>query len=312
MSTYLGVDAGGTTTRSVLVDAHGRVFSRGSAGPANHRTASRSAAAEAVRTAIRAACPDLTHVSAIGIGWSGLEARGSEAEAREIVGDRISAEHFVLDSDVYAAHVGAFRGGPGLLISAGTGSMALGVDSSGKRIRTGGWGYLYGDEGSATWIAREAIRAALKATEGRAEAHRLWTALMRFTGMDGDSSALPEWTALAVTDWLYSPARHVSQIAGFARTVYDLALEDDAPSRRILKRAGHGLAELVTATRTRSQDDSLLNVAGSGSVWLENHLVRESCMRSMQQTRAGFRFVDPELEPDMGAALMAMRVADGV
>src|SRR5690625_7776141 len=88
-----------------------------------------------------------------------------------MVGSSVAADRFVLDSDVYAAHVGAFSGGPGLLISAGTGSMVLGVDSAGNRVRAGGWGYLYGDEGSATWIAREAIRAALQTTDGRASAH---------------------------------------------------------------------------------------------------------------------------------------------
>lgn len=305
VNTYLGVDAGGTTTRSVLVDEAGNVLGRGSAGPANHRTASHSAAATAVRAAIRSACNGRPAVTAVGIGWSGLEAPGTSSDAREMVGSSVAADRFVLDSDVYAAHVGAFSGGPGLLISAGTGSMVLGVDSAGNRVRAGGWGYLYGDEGSATWIAREAIRAALKTTDGRASAQVLWTELVSFAGVQTEASAAPEVTAVTVTDWLYAPGRHMSEIAGFARNVYRLARLGDYAARRLLVQAGECLAELALAAHGRNHDHALLAVAGSGSVWLSNELVREACMRALEGTGVGFRFVEAELEPEMGAALMA-------
>lgn len=316
---YLGVDAGGTFTRSALLDAHGTVLARGAAGAANHRTTARSEARAAVRTAIaealtRLATPGqapIARVRAVAIGWSGLEEPGTEAEARAIVGDAVAADLVVLDSDVMAAHVGAFAGGPGALVSAGTGSIALAVDADGGRTRVGGWGHRFGDEGSAAWIGTEGIRAALRGLDGRDPATALWVALRAHAAIEAsppDDAA----TMQRVTAWLYDPARHLNDVADFARAVDHAAELGDAAAIAVLERAGAELAHHVERASRALATLEPLPVAGAGGVWTGSARVREAC-RAAVAARLVARAVHwqaPLADAAVGAAWMAIR-ADG-
>ena len=114
-----------------------------------------------------------------------------------------------------------------------------------------------------------------------------------------------DWPARELTGWLYSPERHASEIAAFARLVHELALDGDDVSRLILMQVGQGLAELVLACTARSSDESLLTVVGSGSVWRDNDMVRDSCIKALHKAKEGFRFAAPLMEAELGAVLMA-------
>ena len=310
-SLFLGVDAGGTHTRSVLIDERGSVVARGSAGAANHWTSSTSAAIGAVRSAIvsvlrATGAPPPRTVTAVGIGWSGLEAAGSAADARRFVGDAVRATHCVLDSDVFAGHVGAFGGESGVLVAAGTGSIALGVGDDGRRTRVGGWGHRYGDEGSAVWIAAEAIRAALRSADGRDPPGPLWSALRRHAGVTPEADDALEQVAPLVTTWLYAPERHTSEVATFARTVHELAEAGDVRSRAILAAAGRELAQLAHVAADRLAAPTPIRLACSGGVWQHNPIVRETFREALAAAPERFRLVEPIAPPDVGAALMAM------
>ena len=326
---YLGVDAGGTFTRSALIDAAGRVLARGAAGAANHHTSDGASVRASVREAVRgalAAAPQHLHeagkaradgsdaasIRVLAIGWSGLEAPGSEAEARAIVGDAVRAEHMVLDSDVTAAHVGAFWGGPGVLVAAGTGSIALGVDGSGRRVRAGGWGHRFGDEGSAAWLATEGIRSALRAVDGRAPPTSLWEALLEHAGIAPGGRAT-EALAVAVTDWLYDPARHVNDVAAFARCVHASAVAGDAVAMGVIEAGGRELAQLVAAAACRLGAPGPLPLAGVGGVWENVPRVRAACRTALASLLpdVAIHWVEPAADPAVGAALMALR-ADGL
>lgn len=347
---YLGVDAGGTFTRSALVDAAGRVLARGAAGAANHHTSDGAAVRASVREAVRGALTalpqhprgageagaaseapaasfapqadevseaaahgsDAASIRALAIGWSGLEAPGSEAEARAIVGDAVRAERMVLDSDVTAAHVGAFWGGPGVLVAAGTGSIALAVDGSGRRVRAGGWGHRFGDEGSAAWLATEGIRSALRAVDGRAPPTSLWEALLAHAGIAPGGRAT-EALAVAVTDWLYDPARHVNDVAAFARCVHASAVAGDDVATGVIEAGGRELAQLVAAAACRLGAPGPLPLAGVGGVWENVPRVRAACRTALASLLpdVAIHWVEPATDPAVGAALMALR-ADGL
>ena len=347
---YLGVDAGGTFTRSALIDATGRVLARGAAGAANHHTSDGASVRASVREAVRGALAsqsqhpqrpreasetpatslasaagaagaaseaaahgsDVASIRALAIGWSGLEAPGSEAEARAIVGDAVRAERMVLDSDVTAAHVGAFWGGPGVLVAAGTGSIALGVDSSGRRVRAGGWGHRFGDEGSAVWLATEGIRSALRAVDGRGPPTSLWEALLGHAGIAPAGHAT-EALAVAVTDWLYAPARHVNDVAAFARYVHGTTVAGDTVAMGVIEAGGRELAQLVAAAACQLGTPGPLALAGVGGVWENAPEVRAACRAALASLLpdAAIHWVEPATDPAVGAALMALR-ADGL
>lgn len=304
----LGVDAGGSRTRCVLLDAEGRTRGRGEAGRANPRSTSPAAAASAVRDAIAAtlaaAGADRHDLRAVGIGWSGLEAPGTEADARRLLGEAFPEEaDVVLDTDVYAAHVGAFAGGPGVLLVAGTGSIALAVDAAGRRSRVGGWGHRYGDEGSAVWITTEAVKRALRTVDGRDTAGRLWQALAAFVGVShGDD---PEPSSATLTGWLYAPEREISDVARFAARVHVLARQGDEASRTVLREAGRHLAELATAAAGRLSTAPPHRIACTGGVWQNNEVVRAAFEAALAERGSSFDVREPLAPPEVGAAWMA-------
>src|SRR5690606_1041239 len=111
---------------------------------------------------------------------------GEERQGRELLGGVASPRHVRLDSDVIAAWGGAFGGQAGIVLCAGTGSICVGVTAAGERLRAGGWGPVFGDEGSAYAIARHGIKAALASVDGRGKATSLLPEFLRFLGVEAE------------------------------------------------------------------------------------------------------------------------------
>jgi glucosamine kinase len=157
---FAGIDGGQSSTTAVIGDGEG-VVARGHAGPADEvgaatdSTRLRDALEGALANALVAAklAPD-TQFDAIVAGVSGYEGR--------LYGQapRMPTQRFTLLHDAPIAHAGAFCGGPGVVVIAGTGSVAYAVARDGRTKLTGGWGYLFGDDGSAFWIARTFVTRA--------------------------------------------------------------------------------------------------------------------------------------------------------
>ncbi len=191
MKLYLGIDGGQSGTTAVIGDASGNVLGEGHAGPCNHVAAPErrakfySAIGESVRQAAQAAAvePDFTAVCA---GFSG-GAADKEALTREL----IHAERYRITDDAFIALTGATGGGPGVIVIAGTGSIAYGRNASGHTARAGGWGYVFGDEGSAFDIVRHALRGALRQEEGWGTVTLLTDRLRHATPMADQWASLP-------------------------------------------------------------------------------------------------------------------------
>jgi N-acetylglucosamine kinase-like BadF-type ATPase len=158
VSAYVaGIDGGQSSTVAIVGDERGTILGRGTAGAADEVGASPSSTRlrDALRNALSAALADArlphdTSFASIVAGISGYEGR-LFGHAPDLPTARL-----VLMHDAPVAHAGAFGGEPGVIVIAGTGSVVYGTD--GVRGRTiGGWGYLFGDEGSAFWLVREAL-----------------------------------------------------------------------------------------------------------------------------------------------------------
>ena len=146
MKYFLGVDGGQSSTTALVGDEHGRVIGVGRAGPCNH-----AGPAEGRDKFVRAlsACLSeaLTNAGVAGdqrfeaacMGFSGGPT-DKEALAREIV----VAEKYSITHDALIALVGATGGEPGVVVVAGTGSIAFGRNAEGRTARAGGWGYASG------------------------------------------------------------------------------------------------------------------------------------------------------------------------
>jgi len=159
MPLYLGIDGGQSGTTALIGDESGRVVGRGKAGPCNHARASegRRKFLAALRDSISAAIQGDPEFAAACMGFSGGP-DDKEALAREVV----RAERYLITHDAHIALVGATGGAPGIIVIAGTGSIAFGRNAAGKSARAGGWGYVFGDEGGAFDLVRQALRAVLR------------------------------------------------------------------------------------------------------------------------------------------------------
>lgn len=240
-SLVIGVDAGKTGSRvAVEIDgaaypvAHGRGVVA-TPGPHGVRRAA-SALARVVEAALRdagvAAAP-----SAVGIGVAGLSTLegGADALATSLAPHWPGAS-VAVTADYVTAHAGALGGGAGVVLAVGTGSVALGMSEDGVLRRVDGWGQWLGDDGSGAWIGREALRAAVRAADGRGEGTALLAAAEeRFAEPSGLPAVLPFEAGL--------PTR----TAAFAPDVVAAADAGDAVAGDILRRAVHAWAESTHA-----------------------------------------------------------------
>jgi N-acetylglucosamine kinase-like BadF-type ATPase len=223
----LGVDGGGTGCRAVVLRA-GVVTERRDLGPLNVLLQA---------DALDRLTELIVDTGAVGAGL-GLAGIRDDAHADQLAAQlraRTGAVVAVRD-DTEAALAGAFRGGPGIVVIAGTGSGALGRDAAGRLARAGGHGFLLGDEGGGYWIGREAVRAALRGAD------RI-----------GPPTALAGVTCSAFGD-LVSAVQEVHRnpsdrtlLTRLVPAVVAAAAAGDAAAGRILAEAADHLAVLATA-----------------------------------------------------------------
>ena len=293
---FLGVDGGQSSTSALVADAHGRVFGKGKAGPCNHvateeaRARFTGAIGGAVAQALEAAgLPRETRFRSACLGLSGGPA-DKDAVAREIV----AAEQYVITNDAVIALSGATAGEPGVIVIAGTGSIAWGRNAEGRTARAGGWGYIFGDEGGGFDLARQGLRAALRYEEGWGPRTALRDALLHATG------------ARDVNDLLhrcYTPEFPRARIAGYAPLVDEAAARGDGVARDLLQQAAQALAALAAAVRAQLfTADEAACVSYAGGVFASTLLLERF-------TQAAGDVRPPRFEPAAGALLEAYRAA---
>lgn len=228
------VDAGGTGTRARW---SGAAETTGTPGVPHAATAEPEAVAGVIAAAVEQ-LPGSTAGADLVAGVRGLyDAPSAAAAVAAALRARLGVAAVRLAGDVVAAHAGALAGRPGVVVAAGTGSVALGVTPEGVARRVDGWGPLIGDAGSGYWIGRAALDAALRAQDGRRGGSRPLAerARARYGPLEGIAAAV-----LAAE----APAR---LIAAFAADAAAAARDGDAVAEAIWERAAGELADTVVA-----------------------------------------------------------------
>jgi glucosamine kinase len=269
----LGVDAGGSGSRAVLA-SDGRVVQRYELGPLN--VLLHADALNRLATLIGS-----SRAERVGLGLAGVRTQDDAERIAAALHARTGVMPTVRD-DSEAALAGAFRGGPGVVVIAGTGSGAVGRNAAGVGARVGGHGFLLGDEGGGYWIGRQAVSAALRAADGTGPPTRLTDLVHDAFGDLAD----------AVHEVHTNPADR-GLLARLVPAVAACAEGGDAEAGRILADAADHLARLVTAVEARLGAGPVAMVGGIFGVGP----VRE---RFVAATAA----VDPAEPPEMGALLL--------
>lgn len=294
----IGVDAGGTHTRAAAATLDGRIVARARSAAGNPRTAGddagRAEIAEAVAEVRRAASGQVLHVA---IGSAGL-VDAAPPEACHRWAEHLGVEAVTVDSDARIAHAAAFGAGPGIMVVAGTGSQCLAFGPDGRRVRMGGWGPAFGDEGSAYWIARHAIATALRSLDAGTD-HPFSDALLEAAGAPRYAPSAARHDALL--DYLYGPGAGPTRHAALARHVARQAEDGVAEASALLAAAGRELARLALAAAERS---GCHRVARAGSVLDENRAVRDAFDRRCRED--GLDVLPDRWDPVRGAVQLAL------
>jgi N-acetylglucosamine kinase-like BadF-type ATPase len=232
--------------RAVVLDGEGRELARaeGPGAVASEREAVR--AGDAVAAVVRQAAAAAAAALPLDALWAGLAGAGREAARQAVeqtLGERGLARRVRVGTDVEAAFQDAFGEGPGILLLAGTGSVAWARSADGRDARVGGWGQLVGDEGSGWALGIGALRAALRAADGRGGETTLTEGVRRTLDLPLDASV----------DALVSRAASASkaEVAALAPVVAAAAAGGDALARALLVEAAAALVEHVTTLRAR-------------------------------------------------------------
>ncbi len=295
MPYVVGIDAGATKTVALLANENGEILSSVRGPGANlvlHGEAS-------VESTLRTVIGDLDSpdsVSAICIGIAGADRPGEATTVRGIL-ERIDTSPTVhVVNDAHVALLAGAPSGSGIVVVAGTGSIAYGVANSGQRARSGGWGYLLGDEGSAFWLGHAALRVGLRALDGRGPESTLYDRIQAHLGLK-DSAA--------VVSWFYHQERARIRVARLAAIVEEASVDGDQTATRLLDQAAHHLASAAASVDRQLGFDSRYRLVLAGGAF-------EACPSLIERYSSE---IDPERievyrlagEPALGAVLLALQ-----
>lgn len=296
----LGVDGGGSKTRAVVADGAGEVLGEGLAGPSNPLRVGVGEAVGAIRDAVDKACAEAgvrrAEIVAAEVGLAGVRRADIRERMRAAVAELgIKTVQVVTDSDI--ALYGATEGKPGLVIIAGTGSVCCGINARRRRACAGGWGPVAGDEGSGSWIARRALQAVARATDGRGRKTSLVEAACDYFNV-----AAADDLSTAV----YAPSVTNTRIAGFSRRVVEAAKKRDAVAREIVEEAGRELALAAAAvTRKLKMERERFQVAYVGGIFAAGGLILDPLSEELARVAPRAFVAPPVLAPAEAAARMA-------
>lgn len=231
---FLGVDGGGTRCRARLETLDGRILGSGLSGPASMRfgfEAARESIMAAVRQILQQAALSESVLKTIHAGI-GLAGTGQLGAREQLESWKHPFASVVFEGDGYLAYVGAFGGGDGGIVIAGTGSIAI-TYLNGKTVRIGGYGFPVSDEGSGADLGLNALRHALYTLDGRAAPTAFSKEIM--AKFSGNYAVLIEWMEKA----------NATDYATLAPLVVQHARKGNPAAVQLMQQAGLHIAGLI-------------------------------------------------------------------
>ncbi len=254
---YLGVDGGGSKTLAVIVNERGEEIGRGLANGANYNAVGLEAAVEHVYTAVAQATRSAGCQLPLRKAWLGLAGIDRQAD-HDLLQPHLRglAELVLLTNDGELLLAGLEKA-VGVVLISGTGSIALGRDSSGRKARAGGWGHILGDEGSGYAIAQQALQAVVRASDGRGPQTALRERILRAWNLHDTDELIGEIYGeqdkakiASISSWVMITARAGDQVAAgivqqaakeLALAVHVVCQQLDFPQHEIPLALGGGL-----------------------------------------------------------------------
>ena len=297
MAFFLGIDGGGTKTSCVVAD-ESSILGSGTAGGSNivrcGEERARESLAAAIRQALTVAGVTPAQITRTCVGAAGAGREEIRAAQQQMVADLVAGEVIVV-GDMMTTLEAAFVGGPGVVVIAGTGSLAFGKNAGGDMARAGGWGFAISDEGSGHWIGRAALSASLREMD-ESGTSSLLDRIQKAWRVDVDA-LVPMANA--------SPGPNFAELMPL---VVSASEAGDMTARTVLTRAGSELATIAgIVIRKLFPEGGAVPVAMSGGVFRHCALVRQVFYNTVKTEFSDAVVGATVVEPVRGALEIARR-----
>ena len=300
----IGIDAGGTKTVCLLCDSEGRLVAEARGEGANLHSAGELAVEKVLHGLMDRVLDERPFVpAAICLGIAGVDRQADVSVVSQLMRRIGHKARIVVTNDALVALVAGVGEGPGIVVIAGTGSIAYGRNGRNQAARAGGWGYVLGDEGSGYWIGRHALRAVVRESDGRGRLTAITPHILGQLGLER-----PQDLVHAV----YHADLKPSAIAALARCVQQARDEGDPIAQAILAEAARELAASAASVARRvGLEDEAFPFFLSGGMFHAIPWLVEGLSERLRQVapRATVRVLDRE--PAWGAVELAIAAAHG-
>ena len=295
---YIGIDGGGTKTKTMLVDEALQVLSVVETGPSSIRTVPFEMSMDHLEAGIRVVLEKNDKIKALFAGLGDVTGESDSKAVKEALLKRLpelKEAVITVKNDVFNAHAGALAGEEGIALIIGTGSVAFGVDHTGKAHRAGGYSYKEGDLGSAYGLGSQALRLLGKVYDGRAEGSALTDKLFEHFGI----ASFPDMVALYDTTYT---AR--TEVAKLGPIITEFAAKGDVNARMIIDKATDELLLMVRAVdHALAFKQKQLGIIGS--LGQADTLHRKMFLEKLNDYDAEYAVFNAKEDPAFGAAILA-------
>ena len=303
---WLGVDGGGTNCRAAVVNDAGETLGESQAEAANFLRVGLEKAISHIRNAVHQACEQTgiepSQITAACIGLAGVSHPDHNRQMLSALKEALPIKDILLETDARVALAGATGNEPGVVIIAGTGSIACGINARGRFARSGGWGPIMGDEGSGSYIGRRALEAVVMAYDYRGKPTAMMEPVLKHFGVASPPELPP--VIYETTD----EQRHavMAKIAQLSRVAVNAAEHGDQVALDILRDAAEELAKTAIAVieQLRMEHDTF-RIAYVGGVFEAGDLVLARLREAIHHVAAAAEVAPPIDPPVIGAAKMA-------
>jgi len=298
-----GVDGGATKTVAVVGRLDGTLLGSARASPSNYHNVGLKKAAKAIQTSVGVVCrragASAKDLETVVMGLAAMDSPRDFLVGRRMASLTGLGKRRIVKHDSVIALYAATLGRPGIVVNAGTGSFATGIDADGRVIRAGGWGNIIDDEGSAYDIGKLGIRASLRALDGREKETAIAKMLV---------GKFKLRTLQNIVHEVHEKPMTVEETAAVSRLVARAASRGDRAARSIFAHEGRALASLASTIAqrldmTRSKPD----IFCTGGVFRAGVAILKPFTRELRKNVPHFIIRRPRFEPVVGAFILALR-----
>ncbi len=296
MDVILGVDGGGTKTIALIATLDGKIIGIGYGGSSNQNVVGLKKAYLNIMKAIQEAISGANaNVLVSCVGLAGIDNEENYSMMSSKLKSNSFIKNLILVSDAEIALASGTWGQYGVVIIAGTGSNVYGKNVYGESARSGNWGYIIGDEGSAYYISRLALNAVFREYDGRGS-HTILTEMVKsYFKVNELSEIIP----------IIYKRMSIPEIASLAGLVSQAARMNDSIAKSILRMGGKelGLASVAVIKKLKMENEDFY-VVFVGSMFNAGKYFIEPIKREIKKVAPNAKFIRPDIPPVFGALIL--------